>query len=101
MTDFRLRNVPLLARVGADRADELRTDVDAALAGWPDAAVVRVDHRNRVLVLAGRVVLADAAQWGDKPPEGAVFLGRIPDGRHVWAVRAPLAASDDGESDVF
>ncbi|MGB8505278.1 hypothetical protein, partial [Mycobacterium sp.] len=26
---FELRNVPLLARVGADRADALRTDIDA------------------------------------------------------------------------
>ena len=32
---FELRNVPLLTRVGADRADQLRSDVDAALAGWP------------------------------------------------------------------
>ncbi|MGB2921148.1 MAG: NAD(+) diphosphatase, partial [Mycobacterium sp.] len=30
---FRLRNIPLLSRVGADRADALRTDVDAAVAG--------------------------------------------------------------------
>ena len=29
MTDFTLRNVPLLSRIGADRADVLRTDVDA------------------------------------------------------------------------
>ena len=34
MTDFALRNVPLLSRVGADRADVLRTDVEAAVAGW-------------------------------------------------------------------
>ena len=34
---FGLRNVPLLSRVGADRADSVRTDVDAAIAGWPDA----------------------------------------------------------------
>ena len=47
---FELRNIPLLSRVGADRADTLRTDIDAALAGWPDAAVLRVDSRNRVLV---------------------------------------------------
>ena len=37
MADFQLRNVPLLSRVGADRADVLRTDVDAAVAGWDDA----------------------------------------------------------------
>ena len=39
---FTLRNVPLLSRVGADRADELRTDVDAALAGWNDALLLKV-----------------------------------------------------------
>ncbi len=43
MTDFQLRNTPLLSRVGADRADVVRTDVDAALAGWPEALVLRVD----------------------------------------------------------
>ena len=40
---FRLRNAPLLSRVGADRADHLRTDIDAAVAGWPDALLLRVD----------------------------------------------------------
>ena len=29
---------PLLSRVGADRADALRTDIDSAVAGWADAA---------------------------------------------------------------
>jgi NAD+ diphosphatase len=96
---FALRNVPLLARVGADRADELRTDVDAALAGWPDAAVLRVDSRNQVLISAGQVLLDDARGLGDEPPSGAVFLGRLPDGRHVWGIRAALAPPD-GEHDV-
>ena len=85
---FELRNVPLLSRVGADRADALRTDIDAAVAGWPDAAVLRVDSRNQVLISDGRVVLGKATKLGDKPTEHAVFLGRLPDGRHVWAVRA-------------
>ena len=48
--DFQLRGVPLLSRVGADRADQVRTDVDAAIAGWADAALLRVDSRNQVLV---------------------------------------------------
>ncbi len=52
---FRLRNVPLLSRVGADRADALRTDVDAAVAGWADALLLRVDRRNQVLISDGRV----------------------------------------------
>jgi aryl-alcohol dehydrogenase-like predicted oxidoreductase len=36
---FRLRNVPLLSRVGADRADYLRTDLDAARQGWAQAVL--------------------------------------------------------------
>ena len=53
---FQLRNVPLLSRVGADRSDHLRTDIDAAIAGWADAAVLRVDPRGQVLIADGQVV---------------------------------------------
>ncbi len=95
IVDFRLHEVPLLSRVGADRADQLRTDVEAAAAGWADAALLRVDSRNQVLVAGGRVVLGAAADLADKPPPDAVFLGRIENGRHVWAVRGALQASDD------
>ena len=91
---FQLRKVPSLSRVGADRADHLRTDVDAAVAGWPDALLLRVDNRNQVLFAGDRVVLGSAAAFADKPPGDAVFLGRIADGRHVWAVRAALEAPD-------
>lgn len=87
---FRLRNVPLLSRVGADRADHLRTDLDAAQQGWADAVLLRVDERNQVLVVDQQVVLSTAAEVGEKPPANAVFLGRLPDDRHVWAVRAAL-----------
>lgn len=90
MVAFQLRNIPLLSRVGADRADELRTDVDAAIAGWREAAVLRVDSRGRVLIADGRVVLGGSAALGDTPPPDAVFLGRIEGDRHVWAIRAPL-----------
>ncbi|MEZ0053101.1 NAD+ diphosphatase [Mycobacterium sp. MAA66] len=101
MSDFTLRNVPLLSRVGADRADALRTDVDAAIAGWKDALLLRVDRRNQVLISDGKVVLGSAAKLGDKPDEHAVFLGRLPDGRHVWAVRAALESPDDAEAEVL
>jgi NAD+ diphosphatase len=97
---FRLRNVPLLSRVGADRADTLRTDVDAALAGWSDALLLRVDRRSQVLISGSQVVLGKAAELGDKPPENAVFLGRLNDGRHVWAVRAALEGPDDPDAET-
>ncbi|MGB0963819.1 MAG: NUDIX-like domain-containing protein, partial [Mycobacterium sp.] len=93
--DFRLRNVPLLSRVGADRADTLRTDVDAAVAGWSDALLLRVDGRNQVLISEGSVVLGPAGKVGDAPPPDAVFLGRLDDGRHAWAIRAELEALED------
>jgi len=93
--DFQLREIPVLSRVGADRADQLRTDVDAAMAGWADAALLRVDSRNQVLVANGRVVLGAAKVLGDKPPSDAVFLGRIEGGRHVWAIRGVLEAPED------
>lgn len=95
MVNFRLREVPLLSRVGADRADQLRTDTDAAVAGWLAAALVRVDPRNQVLVADGAVVLHDARDLGDTPPPNAVFLGRIENGRHVWAIRSALQAPPD------
>ncbi|WP_200900635.1 NAD(+) diphosphatase [Mycolicibacter heraklionensis] len=101
MGGFQLRQVPLLSRVGADRADQLRTDTDAAVAGWSAAALLRVDPRNQVLVAGGRVVLQEAKELGDTPPSDAVFLGRIEDGRHVWAVRDALRAPADLDVSVL
>ena len=43
LTSFELRNVPLLSRVGADRADALRTHNDTAVAGLADSVLLRVD----------------------------------------------------------
>lgn len=101
MGNFQLRQVPLLSRVGADRADQLRTDTDAAVAGWSSAALLRVDPRNQVLVAAGRVVLQEARELGDTPPSDAVFLGRVEDGRHVWAVRGALQAPAGADVSVL
>lgn len=101
MGNFRLRAVPLLSRVGADRADQLRTDTDAAVAGWSSAALLRVDPRNQVLIADGRVVLQAAGELGDTPPADAVFLGRIDDGRHVWAIRSALRAPTDVDVSVL
>lgn len=92
---FQLRNTPLLSRVGADRADEMRTDVDAAVAGWADARLLRVDDRGNVMVLGDQLLLGSAAAFADLPPADAVFLGRVGDGRHVWAVRASLEDPGD------
>lgn len=100
LTSFQLRRVPLLSRVGADRADTLRTDIDAAVAGWSEALLLRVDSRNQVLISGGRAVLGRAAALGDKPTEHAVFLGRLNDGRHVWAVRGPLTSPDEPGQDT-
>jgi NAD+ diphosphatase len=100
---FNLRNVPLLSRVGAPRADELRTDVDAAAAGWADALLLKVDRRNQVLISNGRVVLGKAAKHSEQRDEHAVFLGRMEDGTHVWAVRGALDGPEDphAESEVL
>src|SRR6202008_1779667 len=66
---FELRHVPLLSRGGADRGEAPRTEVDAAVAGWSDALLLRVDRRNQVLISGGQVVLGKAAKLGDKPAE--------------------------------
>ena len=97
---FQLRNVPLLSRVGADRADELRTDLDAAVAGWGEALLLKVDRRNQVLISGGRVVLGKAAKHSATPDEHAVFLGRVEDGTHVWAVRGALEAPEDPDAET-
>jgi NAD+ diphosphatase len=93
--DFQLQSVPLLSRIGADRADQVRTDVEATTEGWAEAALLRLDSRNQVLVANGRVVLGRAKTLASKPPPDAVFLGSIEDGRHVWAVRGPLETPED------
>ena len=98
---FRLRNTPLLSRVGADRADHLRTDTDAAVAGWPDALLLRVDARSQVLVVGEELVLTPAAEFAAAPPADAIFLGRLDDGRHIWAARAELVAPAEGEARVI
>ncbi|MET0452747.1 MAG: NAD(+) diphosphatase [Mycobacterium sp.] len=95
-----MRNVPLLSRVGADRADELRTDLDAAVAGWGEALLLKVDRRNQVLISGGRVVLGKAAKHSATPDEHAVFLGRVEDGTHVWAVRGALEAPEDPDAET-
>ena len=99
---FRLRNIPLLSRVGADRADHCAPTSTPPLAGWADALLLRVDNRNQVLIAGDQVVLGSAAALADTPPADAVFLGRLEDGRHVWAVRGALEPPDDpGDAEVL
>lgn len=103
MSGFTLRNIPLLSRIGADRDDQVRTDIDAAIAGWPDAAVLYVDRRNQVLISGGSVVLSTTTALGATPPADAVFLGTVAGGRHVWAIRGALEApqGDTAEAEVL
>ena len=71
------------------------------MAGWADALVLRVDRRNQVLISGGQVVLGDGGEAsGTSPPENAVFLGRLADGRHVWAIRAALEGPEDPHAET-
>jgi NAD+ diphosphatase len=56
-----------------------------------------------VLISGGQVVLGKARKHSAKPDEHAVFLGRMPDGTHVWAVRGALEGPEDphAESEVL
>lgn len=98
--DFRLTTIPVLSRIGVDRADHVRTDASAAAAGWTEAAVLRVDSRNQVAVLDNRVVLGDAAAVAPAPPADAVFLGQLDGGRHVWGIRAALEVPADPDARI-
>ncbi|MGW6694596.1 NAD(+) diphosphatase [Rhodococcus sp. NPDC054953] len=83
-----MTEVPLLSRSALDRAEELRSDVDALRAGWADALLLRITHRGQARVDGADLVLEPAAALGAEPVPGAVFLGRR-EGRHLWAVRVP------------
>ncbi len=58
--DFLLRNVPLLSRVGADRADQLRTDLAAAMAM---ELSVKASRRMTAERLAQRDPDGEVAGW--------------------------------------
>ena len=46
------------------------------------------------------MVLGKAADLGAKPPENAVFLGRLGDGTHVWGIRAALEGPEDPHTET-
>ena len=56
---------------------------------------------NRTVLRDGRVVFNSTADLGEQPPANAVFLGTVAGGRHVWAVRAPLAPPEDTDANVL
>jgi NAD+ diphosphatase len=94
---FRI-DTPTLSRGVADRSEDLR-DPDRILAAWPTAVVLRVDRAGQLAMADGPtgpgLRFAPASSWGERPPSGAVLLGRIDETDH-WAV----AAAGDVESDT-
>ncbi len=62
--------------------------------------MLRVDRRNQVLISGGQVVLGNAAKLGDKPPENAVFLGRLADGGTSGPSAAALEGPDDPHTET-
>lgn len=82
-----------LSRVGADRADSVRTDVDAAIAGRaPVALLLRVDNRSQVLVIDAAGGADPAADFAEKPPAGGVPRPGWTTAEHIWAARRVGAA---------
>jgi uncharacterized protein YbbC (DUF1343 family)/NADH pyrophosphatase NudC (nudix superfamily) len=71
-----------------------RSTLDAILAGDVRPAGTPIHDMLLRLVVDEQLVLTPAADLGDTPPGDAVFLGRMPDGRHAWSVRAPLQVPD-------
>jgi NAD+ diphosphatase len=94
---FSLIEPPTLSRSRFDRAAELRKDAVALKQGWTSARLLRVDPRGRVRIEADGLVLGAAEDYAAEPPEDAVFLGRYPDGAHLWAVRDPELAGTSGD----
>lgn len=90
--------MPALSRGTADRSEDLR-DPDRILFAWPSAVVLRVDHYGRLPSVddpsGPRLRFVAAGPLGDRPPAGAVLLGRVDDVDH-WAV----AAAGEVETDT-
>ena len=93
---FTLTETPLLSRAAVDRAEHLRPDTGALVAGWADALLMRVNHRGQVRITGGELVFEPATTLGAQPVPGAVFLGLHGD-RHVWAVRVPAMTGELGD----
>ena len=111
---FELGRLPTLSRSTVDRQETLRTNPDRLIARWPQALVVLLDDKARTPIAAsdtamrsvsvegggrgaGEAVLAarKALQFGDVPPEDAVFLGEW-QGVDYWS----MPGGPDGEAEV-
>ena len=100
MTSFRLRNVPLLSVSGPTAPTRFAR---MSMRRWPAGPMpwcCGSTRRNQVLIADGRVVLGKAANLAAKPPENAVFLGRLSDGTHVWGIRAALEGPEDPHTET-
>lgn len=87
-TPFQLDSIPALSRVEVERDEALRSDSELLRSGWAEAKVVLLDVRGRTPVpveeVAGLAV-RPAKEFGDEPPENAVFLGRS-GAVHYWGL---------------
>jgi NAD+ diphosphatase len=98
---FQLGVLPALSRSTADREENLRTNPDQLRARWPSARVVLVDDRGRTPIpdqpVPGRpgaqigLATRAALEFGDEPPESALFLGRCDDADY-WALPGDAGA---------
>lgn len=101
VSEFELRQPPLLSRDPLDRPFGLRED-DARLdAGWPTAKVLRLSARGKVRTDGSAVFYEDALSIAPTRPAEAVLLG-VEDGEHMWAIgdpgldTAPIPGEIDG-----
>lgn len=83
---FQLGALPALSRSTVDRQETVRTDPERLRAQWPNAQVLLFDDRGRTPVSEAAMrnasgtgialSLRNAGDFGDVPPDNAVFLGR-------------------------
>ncbi|SDZ38223.1 NAD+ diphosphatase [Amycolatopsis xylanica] len=85
---FQLAALPTLSRSTVDRQEALRGNPDRLRARWPKARVMLLDDRSRSPVRLAEATLATrkALDFGDTPPDDAVFLGEWQDVDY-WATR--------------
>jgi NAD+ diphosphatase len=94
---FQLGRLPALSRSTVDRQETLRTDRDRLFSRWPDARVVLIARDGRTPVRADdHSVLSTrkALDFGDEPPEDAMFLGEW-QGADYWTL--PGEPAGEGE----